>query len=619
MSNAAAIDDAMPTSSTDDTTSSTSGSRRLWTVAAVVAVLVSVAVNVYVAWGARPAFMFDEIATLLQGRVVLGMDVPHVDSPGYYPGWAILTAPIWLFTQSPFTFYTAAIVVGLVVGTLTIWPLARVATRFGVTPAQGVVAAAIVMTLPARALQSDYALAERLIFLLVALTTLAAFRLWERPTYTRAVLVSLGAALTLLTHARMQVFAGAVALWLICFLVRSWKHALAGIVSLGLLYWAADSLALYINGLLVDSGFHQADHFIQQTLQAPPRGILNSFAGEAWSQMISSFGLVALGLVVAVAAFWRELKARGVGPYGYVLIISLSLYALSALRWSRDNTLYHAPWRRFDYWFYGRYIDPVVDIVVLLGLCVLIRAVVGRATLIWTWGLTLVLSVVVVLVVAPDAPTWAYVTPAHAPGAMAWWWALPNGIPGNVHTFPTGTIPSFTNANRFWLLPTVTVVVVLAVLTVLLLLRHRARALAAAALVLVVAAVGSVVADGASNAFHERNGTEDVAIVHTVRQILVDHPHAVVSYEAGCRPRRKASPQRNWLMWWMLPAIVQRDYTWGDDVVFSCDQGFPASVPGAVELKGTIFQNTTVWIMPGKLLDSLRKDGTLPPVARTIK
>ncbi|MBO0842523.1 MAG: hypothetical protein J2O46_05010 [Nocardioides sp.] len=625
MSNAAAlgqdVEHPKPAARTADTPS-VSAKGRVWLVAAVVSVVVCAAVNLYVAWGAHTAFMFDEVATLLQGRVVLGMSVPHVNSPGYYPGWAVLMAPAWWVTSSAFTFYKIAIGVGLVVGMATIWPLSRVATRFGVSSTQGVVAAAIVMTLPARALQSDYALTERLICLLVALTTLAAFRLWEKPTYLRAFLVALGAAAALFTHARMEVFVAAVGLWLLCFLVRDWKVGLVGLVSLAVLFEGANRLALYINSLLVDSGFHQADGFFAQVLHSAPRFLLNSFAGEAWTQLVGSFGIIVIGFVVAVRLAWGELRTRRVGQYGFVLIITMSLYVLSSLRWARDSTLYHASWRRFDYWMYGRYIDPVFAILLLLSVCVLIRAIASKAGVIWAWATAAFISLVTVLLVAPQAPTWAYVTPAHVPGVMPWWWALPTEatFPQAVKPFPTGLTPSFTNENRFWLIATVTALGVLAVLTLLLLIRRpRVRALLAVVVLLVAGTAGSAVGNAGSDRFH--HSFDNIQpVVYQLRDLLAAHPDAKVSYEVACRAGKPSmSPQRNWLMWFMLPATVQRDYTWGDDVVFSCAHGSPSTVPGAVALRDQPFPGTVVWIMPGKLLDSLRASGDLPPVARTVK
>ncbi|HEY9394578.1 MAG TPA: hypothetical protein VIP58_10565, partial [Nocardioides sp.] len=71
---------------------------RFWRIAAVVSVVVALAINVYIAWGSSLSFMYDEIGTVIHGRTVLGLDSPQLNTPGYYPGWGVLLAPLWLVT-----------------------------------------------------------------------------------------------------------------------------------------------------------------------------------------------------------------------------------------------------------------------------------------------------------------------------------------------------------------------------------------------------------------------------------------------------------------------------------------------------------------------------------------
>ncbi|MGY0386991.1 hypothetical protein ACWZJV_08485 [Nocardioides sp. WG-D5] len=603
---------------------------RFWRIAAVVSVVVALAINVYVAWGSNLSFMYDEIGTVIHGRTVLGLDAPQLNTPGYYPGWGVLLAPLWLVTSNVFVFYQLAIVVGLVISMLTIWPLARVAVRLsGVTPAQGMVAGAVVMAMPPRAIQADYILSERLITLLVVVATLVAFRLWEKPSYRGVLLLSLVTGLALFSHARMQVFVAAVALWLICLLVHGLLVrkrqvaliALVGLVTTGVLAVIANKAALWFHAQLVPWKFIQAQGFFEKVVHANPRFWVDTFAGEAWTQMIGSFGVVVVGLVVVTAAFWKELRGRQVGPAGFVLIAAGSMYVLSCLNWGNEYSLFTMEWRRFDYWIYGRYIDPVFAVLVLAGVCAAIQAVRSRAVLVWTWVIVAGVSLVTILVVAPDAPTWAYTTPAHIPGAIPWWWALPDG------QFPQpGPIPSFTNDNRFWLIATLCSLVPLAIWTLLAALfrvsprlSDRVRSVVVTALVLVVGTAGSAVADVASNDFHD-HFNRDTPVVGELRSILAEHPEAVVAYDNNC-PRRRSSmnSERNWLMWWMLPTIVKRQWEWEDDIVFSCPNGEPSFVTGAVMLRERPFPLATVWILPGDLLDSLRESGELPEVARTVK
>lgn len=582
--------------------------RRWWRAAAWITPLISLLVNAYIAWGPRtPAFPYDEVDTLLLGRVILGQHVPHPAGAGYYPGWGLVTAPLWWLTSDPFTFYRLTLGLGVLVGLATIWPLARIATRFGVTPAQGVVAAAIVMTLPPRALQSGYSLSERLIFLLLATTVLVAFRLWERPGHLRAVLLGVLTAATLFAHARMLVVVAAVGVWLVLFALRSWRVALTGLVSAGVLSWLADRWAKHLNAQLLPHGFTQVAGLGDWLRAMRPGLLFRTLVGESWIQLIGSFGLVAVGLVTVGAVVWREVRHRQVGPAGLILLAGAALLVSSSMRWANPLHLYTRSWHRLDTWIYGRYADPAADLIVLVGLCAVIRGL-PRARLLVSWLVALVVVAPTLLVVARDAPTWAFITPAHIPGAMPWWWALPT------HHIPTGIWPSFTNDNRFWLIASLTALVPLAALGLGAAVRRRRAALVGALvtpLVLALGVAGTLVGNHASTTFHNEHGVPS-PVVGSLRGILAAHPEATVDFDMSCpRPASQSASQRNDFMWWLLPTVVGATWEGDSDIVISCAHGAAADVIGAVRLPGTALHNDVVWIMPGRLLDALTADGTL--------
>ena len=74
-----------------------------------------------------------------------------------------------------------------------------------------------------------------------------------------------------------------------------------------------------------------------------------------------------------------------------------------------------------------------------------------------------------VLAVVPGAPTWGTITPGHVPGMLPWSALLPieqSRLPARVpEARPqeawTCLMPSPTNANRFWLIASLTAVVFL--------------------------------------------------------------------------------------------------------------------------------------------------------------
>lgn len=596
-----------------------------WRIAAWATSLLAVAAHLYVARSALvegvPTFTYDEIDTLFAGRAALGITTPQITGAGYFPLSAILVAPLWWLTSDPYTFYRAATLVGVVVAVATIWPLSRVATRLGLTSAQAVTVAAVVMTLPARTVQADYQLAEKLLFLLVAVVALAAVRLAERPTYGRAVLFAGAVALAYFDHARMLVLVGVAAIWLVLFgllplLGRGtagadgspardttrWRVALAGLVPLLVLSWGAGRLGRHINALVNPNGFHQGKALSEHLRDATPGLVARAGLGQSWEQLISGFGLPVVGAVLVLVLAWRELRRREVGLMTLVLGAVLALFAGSVVAWSAQDQLFATTWRRLDVWIYGRYVDPVFELLTLVALAALVTGV-RRAVAVSATVLALAISVPTVLWVAKDAPTWGFVTPAHIPGAMAWWWAMPD------HRFAPGLVPSLTNENRFWLWATLTSLLPLALLLALVVLRRRV--LVVGGLVLALAVGGTYFANRASDHYQANHGP-DLPLIKDLRTILADHPGTTVAVVEQCPSRQVPRPggRRNRLAWAMLPTIVGRDPK--ADIVVACpDAEQVRSMAGALRLSEPIFGVLYAYVRPGPLQDDLRSRGLL--------
>lgn len=584
-----------------------SASERAWRVAALVAVLVAAAAHLWVAASALhrgfPTFTYDEVDTLMVGRAALGIPAPQVVGAGYFPLSSILVSPVWWITSDPFVFYRVAIAVGIGIALLTIWPLARVATRFGVTTPQAVTVAAIVMTLPARALQADYALAEKTLFLFMALSVLAAVRLQERPTALRAVLFSVAVALTYFTHARMLVFAVAAALWLVLFALRRWQAAVVGLVTLLPLTWGVGRLARHINSLVDPSPFKQGADLLDNLTVGNAGMLAREGLGQAWEQLVSGFGLATVGLVVALVLAWRELRARSAGPASLIVLTAGGLLTSSVIAWASTDQLFATSWRRLDAWIYGRYADPAFALLTLVALCAVVRGL-GRLTVVAAWCVALAVAVPTLLWVAPQAPTGAFRTPAHIPGAMAWAWTLPTEV-------VPGTVPTLTNDNRFWLIATLTSLVPLVVLAVS---RSRAGAAVVLALVLVLGAGGTVLANQASGEY-QRDHQVASPLGRELRGILQDHPDATVRYDARC-PKRMPRPggRGNRFAWQLLPTVVSRTDP-DAQIVIACEAADASMPAGSIRLRSSVNGSIFAWVLPGPLQDALVQQGVLEPVS----
>jgi len=575
---------------------------RLWLVAAWVAVAVAVAGHVWVVRSSfvagTPSFNFDEISSLMPGRALLGLPTPQVGGSGYFPFSAILVAPVWWFTSDPTAFYRATLVISLLLGLASIWPMARVATRLGLTTAQSVTAAAVVVALPAHAVQAEYAIAEKPLLLVVSLTALAGVRLAERPTYARVLTFSLGVALTYFTHARMITVVVAAFVWLLLFSIRHLRIGLVGLVALAVLSWAARTVALHVILLVSPAGFLQSNGTTSILKSLRPGVLARTVLGQSWEQVVSTFGLAPLGLVVAATLAVAEARRRAAGPALLLLLAVGALFAGSAIDWAQPDQLWPTTTRvRLDAWIYGRYVDPLFALVMLVALAAIVAGV--RRWQLWTGAaISLAIVVATILWLAPQAPTGGTITPAHMPGATAWWWALPH------HAIPTGIRPTFTNATRFWLIASITALVPVAVL-----LLARRRALLVLGLVLALGTAGTVAANVASTRFHDIRARHQ-PLVDTLRHITAEHPGTSISYFWRCSSEVRTTPAgRNRYAWLLLPTVVGIDPH--ADIVIACPAHPAAAAPGAVPLHDAADVRYRAWVKPGPLQGELRAEGLL--------
>ena len=595
------------------------GPGALWRWGAAASVLLTLVLHTVIARGARtPSFPFDEVVLLQYSKFLsgAGMTTPPRGA-GYFPAWSVIMAPIWWFTENPAVAYRVAIGMGVVAAVVTIWPLARAVTRLGLTMPQATVVASLVMAMPARAVQSGYVTSEKLLFLALACTMLAALRLWEKPTVPRALVFALSATVLTTTHARAVVLLIACVIWLVLLAIRPWRAALAGLVvalPLGYLaFWSGGRLNQYLGG-----GFNQGEKVLGNLLESRPSIIARAVVGQAWEQTAGSLGLVAVGLVALVVLMWRELRhGRSIGPACLLAAMLLGVAVLSVGQWASEGRLYLASWRRLDAWLYGRYLDPVTGLLVAVGAAAMIRGA-SRKILAPALGLAAALMAVTVLWLAPHAPTWAYVTPAHIPGVMPWFWTLPEST---TETWPWGLVPSLTNENRFWLLASIPPLLLLVALVVIGRRSRRATAVLAA-FTLAVTAAGTLAATRATDHFQSLEGGHP-ALADEINRLQAEHGgELTVEFDRSCTPGLSNNAVvQNILAYWIHPTTmgVTKDRNASQaQITLGCDVWPEGSAEGARMLSGAESYGYHAWVMPGPLQDELAAEGELEPAAVAV-
>jgi hypothetical protein len=581
---------------------------RRWRWLAAVSVVVCAAVYVVVARSAtHPSFPFDEASMFQMSRLIAGDATPSVRGAGYFPGWAVVLAPIWWFTSDPQTFYRVGVVLGVLVSLVTIWPLSLLGRRLGLSAPQSVVAGAVVMTMPVRVIQADYLLSERLLLLLAVLAAWAAFRVAERPTWVRAPEVSLWLALGMFTHARFLPVLLAAGVWFLLLGTRHLRAGASGLLTLVLGGIAADRGGRLLNEQLLGRPFSQGDSFSRVLADMTPGLLARSVLGQSWYQLVATFGLIGIGSVGLAVLVWRELRRWEVGGGVFVLGTTAAAVLSSMLRWADARWLVDPSWVRLDVWLYGRYGDSLTVLISLIGVAAVISSA-PRWRHLAGIGAAAVLCVPVLLWLAPRVPTFGFVTPAHIPGILPFWPLLPET------PFPLTAriVPSFTNENRVWLVASVVVLLIM-----LALLALRSFPVAATLGLLVVVALASVVADPRSNRFQE-DESFDLTAIDAVRELEDALGSIDIEYDTACsRGGFATAVGQNYLAFSLLPINLgdERDDVGipTADVVVSCQDWDRADELGVRRIDAPSIYGSAFWVMPGPAQQAAAKAGLLSP------
>lgn len=580
------------------TTTPAATATRLWWVLAAIAAVAAVAAHVTIAWGPRgPAMPFDEVTFLQMARWLAGEETPdRLLGAGYFPGWSFLLAPVWWVTSDPWLAYQLAKGIGIATALATAVPLTLWVRRVGVTTPQATFIALVTVTLPAVTVQSDFVLAESLLVLLVAVLALSVWRLWERPSFPRAAVVGLIAGLTYFVHLRALVVVIVTAIWLLLFAWRSWRHALAGLALLAGTWWAARVMGARIAEAVLGGELKQEDSLTEGFEALTVGWVGRITAGHSWTQLVGTLGLAALAVVVTLVLVARALRHLRPSPIIWFFGLALAVLAVSVIKWSNPLYLVDPVWSRFDYWFYGRYIDPAGVLAFALALALAIRGVRRWVTIV-SAALGALVSCAALVLLVPFATTWGYVSPPHVAGLLAFQPLLPTEPP------PPGTAPSITD-------PTYTTFFLVASASALVLPLVIALARRHAAVIGVVALVGatwlSFASDTATDGFHHLEGTVPDPVLS-----LSEHGEDLsVEYVIACgRDRHLNAVGENYFGWWFsgvdLEVVRELDPETTADVVVWCADAGDLPIPGAVNVTPEAsYWASTIWLLDPDLVDA---------------
>jgi hypothetical protein len=342
------------------------GSLRKYVPLAIVAIVVVVHLLI-AARSVGPMYVFDEIGYLANANVIAGHSADwSLCGSSYAVGYSAVLAPLWWLPIEPVTIYQIAAFISAALGALAIWPATLLARRFGAGPNVSLAIGALVTLVPARALMSNYVLAENPLTLLILVATLLALRLAQRGRTVDHVLLGAVAGLAAAVHARALPLVAVTIAWLVARAVlgrSKWAAAALTIAPAAILslvsLWAQSA----IGGQVFADDTRVEDLVGHLSLLRIGEVVL----GQAFVQVVSWALLTVLGLLACISRARATVRRDGVPGVASAwwwlggMVLAQAVFFVWVLAGSADYAT------RFDTPIFGRYLDPFVVPIAVLG------------------------------------------------------------------------------------------------------------------------------------------------------------------------------------------------------------------------------------------------------------
>ena len=325
-----------------------------------------------------PMYLYDEVGYVAGANVISGHGADwSLCGSSYAVGYSTILTPLWWLPVSPITVYQIAVFISAALGALAIWPATALAKRFGATGGLALGIGVLVTLVPSRALMNNYVLAENPLTLLVLCAALLAMRLAKTSRNIDAVLLGVAAGLAVAVHARAIPLAVVTVTWLIVRAVlgrTAWLHAALGSVA---------AIALTIIGLVAQAKigaqlFAEDSRLDDLVGNVNPLRIGEVILGQAFSQVLSWAILTVLGLIACAAKARSAVRVHGVRGVATgwwwmgAMVMAQAAFFVWVLAGSADFEA------RFDIPIFGRYLDPFVVPLAILGSVTLWKSVRSR-------------------------------------------------------------------------------------------------------------------------------------------------------------------------------------------------------------------------------------------------
>lgn len=326
--------------------------------------------------------MSDEASHLGIARTLSGArPFRLVEGQGVDPAFGTLIAPIYAMVEDPELAFRLVLMTNVLIAGLTVLALRALLVR--VMDVDGPVAAwsaVIALALPGAAMQTPFTGSEVFIALMFALTMLLAVMVTEGSTRWPAIGLAAAGASMLVVHSRLTLVVPTV---LMILLVEHWTGTLdrpttgAAVLLLIVLGWLAQGYNDWVTDVVWLSSVPGPDQISDGIARlGRPLAVLASAAGMTWHQLVTTFGLVIVGVGhLAATSVGRggTLRERLRGRPGWKVLVILFAAAAPAAVFMADRRL-------ATQMVYGRYWDSLMVPVVSIGTGYLIRVAHNRAS-----------------------------------------------------------------------------------------------------------------------------------------------------------------------------------------------------------------------------------------------
>ncbi len=383
-----------------DAVSSTSDMRAaLMRFAPLAFALAVIAIHVIIAArSVGPMYLFDEVGYLAGAHVIAGEGADwSLCGSSYAVGYSAVLAPLWWLPVSNLAVYQLAVIVSALIGAAAMWPAALLARDLGASTWPSLLIGALVTVVPARALLDNYVIAENPLTLVVVTASLYAFRLAKSSTaavyVAFGVLVGTAAAL----HARAYPLAIVAVVWVCVRVWRGasrWTHALGASAPIVVLSGAGYIGMKVVGAQLFPNDSRTDDLFAGTT----PLRVLEVISGQLFTQVASWSLLTVLGALAVASQLrskWRTRRIDCLADWHTYIAASVVAMGGATVLLLASSAEYGV---RIDLPFFGRYLDPFLVPLVVIGLVSFCsrqrRHVTNRAAVIAVAGVLLFIAAV---------------------------------------------------------------------------------------------------------------------------------------------------------------------------------------------------------------------------------